>query len=256
MSSCQHQCEGLLLGLSLWPLNNDSGGHIAIDQLRFQSQDSSMKQVVIIVAGLLVCGSGLAGTNLVTNGSFDDARGALFGWKSEYDAPGESWYGQNKDLVSVIPENLGHKNVLRLHVATQFLADFPGVKVDSEPIAVKPGIRYRFSAKARSTGPDCRIMIEGYHWKPGVKPHDNPTLADLRRCYRFKQLYFGDVPGGTTGGLGGNWTESSRVFPEEGLTDLARKSIEKIQFIVIHIVAITGKAGEVFVDDVRVEPMP
>lgn len=196
-----------------------------------------------------------AATNLVVNGGFDDPGGLRQGWKTEFTDPGESWYEKNHELVSVSDGDDNRQRCLRLNVATQFLADFPGVKADSAPIPFDPRKSYRFSARARSTGPDCRVMLEGYHWKPGVEPHDNPTMRDLRRCYRFKPLYFGAVKGGTTGGAGAEWTGASQVVPGKELSAEAQKSFGKIQFVIVHIVGITGKAGEVLVDDVRLEPV-
>ena len=89
-----------------------------------------------------------------------------------------------------------------------------GVKTDSDPIPWDPESRYRFSAWAKSTGPNCRILLQGYKWKPKVKPHDNPKLSDLRRCYRFKQLFFGIVKAGEMGGVKGAWDQASRTIPE------------------------------------------
>jgi hypothetical protein len=196
-----------------------------------------------------------AATNLVVNGGFDDSRGLAHGWKTQFAGPGESWYEKNHELVSVSAGDDKDQRHLRLNVATQFLADFPGVKSDSVPIPFDPGKAYRFSARSRSTGPDCRVMLEGYHWKPGVDPYDNPSMRDLRRCYRFKPLYFGAVKGGTTGSAGAAWSEASQVVSAKDLSTEAQKSFGKIQFVIVHIVGITGKAGDVYVDDVRLEPV-
>jgi hypothetical protein len=224
-----------------------------------QMEEYGMSRPILRLAALwlLLAAASVAAappsTNLVVNGSFDHPDDPLFGWKTEFTAAGESWYRDNKRLVSVVPQDSGRQNVLRLHVATQFLADNPGVKANSRPIPFDPTKKYRFSAHARSTGPNCRIMLEGYKWAPGVTPRDNPTISELRRCYRFKQLYFGDVQGGTMGGVGRHWKHASRILPEDGLSDLARRILGEVSFVVVHIVGIGGRAGELFVDDVVLE---
>jgi hypothetical protein len=198
-----------------------------------------------------------AAENLVPNGSFDNEKDLAF-WQFQYDQKGESWYFDNHQLVSVVPVEAGRRRVLRLNVATQFLADNPGVKVDSQPIPVKPGGRYRLSAYAKSTGPDLRLLGEGYKWRPGVKPHDQPTIYELRKCYRFPLVFFGEVPGGTAGGLvrGAGWKRGAVEFPgtaQHELGERQQKLFDEVQFIVIHVVAIQGRTGDVFVDDIELE---
>ena len=161
-----------------------------------------LRAVILLATAMFGLAVGpVSAKNLAGNGSFDDSKEQLNGWQYKYElqahkdengrvVQGESWYKDNGRLVSVVSENEGRKTVLRLNVETQFLADNPGVKVDSWPIPVKPGGKYRFSAWARTNGPDCRIMVEGYKWKPSVSKNSSPTLYDLRRCYRTEMLYF------------------------------------------------------------------
>lgn len=217
-------------------------------------------------AALLAVGP-VEAKNLTINGNFDDSKEPLNGWQYKYElqahkdengrvVQGESWYKDNGRLVSVVSENEGRRTVLRLNVETQFLADNPGVKVDSWPIPVKPGGKYRLSAWARTNGPDCRIMVEGYKWKPGVSKNSSPSLYVLRRCYRTEMLYFGKERGGTAGGLQPTWKHDSVELPvaqKGNLTKVAKEKFDEIEFLVVHICAIQGKAGEVFVDDVVLE---
>ncbi len=196
-----------------------------------------------------------ARTNLVVNGGFDAPGEPLKGWRTHYDLPGESWYAENRDLVSVIAEESGRRNVLRLHVKTRDLAINQGVKADSEPIPFDPNLRYRFSASARSTGPDCRILLEGYRWKPGIRPHERPEFHELRKCYKFTQLYFGSQKAGDMGGVGRAWSSASMEIPGELKSDVQRDIYSTIRFVIVHVVAIGGREGDLYVDDVVLEPL-
>lgn len=202
---------------------------------------------------LLASFSASAATNLVFNGSFDLG---LDGWQTRYDEPGESWYRDNHPFVSVVPTESGRRHVLRLHVRDQFTADNPGVKTDSRPIPVTSGSRYRFQATARSTGPNCRILVEGYRLHPKARNPEFPMLSDLRKVYKFEQLYFGPVAGGTMGGVGRTWKTATAVLPQPAKSKLQAELYDSIQFLVIHIVAIGGVPGDLFVDDVRLERLP
>ena len=81
-------------------------------------------------------------------------------------------------------------------------------------------------------------------------------LLELRKCYKFKQLYFGAREGGDMGGVGPAWATARRTIPEGELSKLARQSYDKIEFLVIHLVAIGGGPGVLEVDDVKLERNP
>jgi hypothetical protein len=129
--------------------------------------------------------------------------------------------------------------------------------VDSFPVAVDIGKgKYRFSIYARSTGPSARILIEGFRWAPGVTPHENPKNTELRKCYKFSQVYFGKQEAGEMSSPGAGWQQGSTVFPENNLSKLAREKLAQIKFLVVHIVAIGGNDGDLLVDDVKLERIP
>ena len=221
------------------------------------------------MAALLLLAAGTAGAatnrNLVVNGSFDNANSPLYGWKYKYDLEGESWYFKNHEHVSVVPKEGGRKNVLALWGNYEILqVPGQGTKVDSDPIPVKPGGKYRLTVSARSTGPDCRILVEGYKWRPGIKPHENPQLHELRRCYRSREVFFGGSKGGTSGGATPNWERQSTVFPKSEAKGESKgkaepkddtSALDSVQFMVVHIVAIKGNEGNLYVDDVVLERM-
>lgn len=201
-----------------------------------------------------------AGSNLVINGHFSDTNELLHGWKYNYEDTGNELLAANHTHVAVTNE--GSKNhALALQANGDLLSNIgQGVMVDSDPIPVDPGGRYKLTISAKTTGPDCRILVEGYRWRPGIKPHANPKLKEVRKCYRFAQVYFGAEKAGTMGGIRPEqgWTKAAQTFPDEKMTKLALESFNKIQFLVVHIIAIGGTWKDpewvyLYVDDVELE---
>ena len=172
------ECGGLT---PPWP-NGESAVKPAHSKALARPKSHEVRWAVFASLLLLSVPAAPAADNLVVNGSFDYAGDSLHGWKYKYDLPGESWYFDNHKHVSVVDRDGPQNKVLALWGDLNILQTTgQGTKVDSDPIAVKPGSRYRFSAKARSSGPNCRVMLEGYRWRPGIKPHDHPALFELRR---------------------------------------------------------------------------
>ena len=219
---------------------------------------ASSRAAILAIALLLFARLASAATNLVINGSFDDPADPLSAWQTVYTNKGESWYNDNPQFLKVLPQDGTHTSVLRIH-GTDAILNVPGqgVKVDSRPIPLTlANGPYRFSAWARGTGPNCRILLEGYYWRKGVKPHDNPTIYELQKCYKFTQLFFGKDQTGEVSPVPAQWTEASQVFPEPPRSDIAKRCQGQVQFVVIHAVAIAGHAGDLFADDFRIEPVP
>jgi len=216
---------------------------------------------VLLAAGFLLASSAAwAGSNLVANAHFGDTNEFLRGWKFNYEDTGNTLMASNHCYVAITNEGTRH-HVLDLRAESNLLSWVgQGVTVDSDPIAVAPGGRYKLTVTAKTTGADCRILVEGYRWRPGIKPHAHPKLRELRKCYRFAQVYFGAEKTGTKGGIepAQGWTQASQTFPDVKMTKLARDNYDKIQFLVVHILAIDGtwKPYEwvhLYVDDVILE---
>jgi hypothetical protein len=96
-------------------------------------------------------------------------------------------------------------------------------------------------------------MVEGYKWRPDAKPHDGPDLGELRRCYRAGQVFFGRNEGGTSGGVGRSWERASQTFPAKTNSKMGQDLFNQVEFLVVHIVAIKGSTGYLYVDDVTLE---
>ncbi len=200
-------------------------------------------RTIMILVGLLLAACAQAGDNLLINGNFDAPQGPLYGWKYNYEDTENPFYTNNHAFVRVVDAVAGKKNVLELKATGSMLsnpAGGQGVMIDSHVIPVRPGARYELTASAMSTGGDCRILCEGYNWKPGIKPHANPNLLELRKCYMFSPILFGGKRSASAGGVKASWTRASQTFPGEELSKLAKEKFDKVKFIVVHIVSIAG----------------
>lgn len=211
---------------------------------------------------LLCSGGSLRGVNLVVNGSFDNTNSPLFGWKYNYEDTGNSNYSNNHHYVSVTNFESGKSQVLDLRANWSLLWKVgQGVMVDSDPIPVAPNGRFKLTVSARSTGCNARIFVEGYRWRPGIKPHPKPKLEELRKCYRFPLINFEGGTPGTMSMVGETWKRASQIFPEGKMTKLGKESFDRVQFLVVHIIAIDLYNPNVppedwfhlYVDDVVVE---
>ncbi len=213
-----------------------------------------MKNILVLLLTLLLLPAARASSNLLENGSFESHGDPLKGWKFKYDKEGESWYFDNYKNVKVEPRIDGRSGVLALFGDQNTVAGAgQGTKVDSFPVEVKPGGRYRLSLSARSTGPGTRTLVEGYQWRPGVKPHPNPDISEVRKCFKSELVYFGGQKGGTFSSVSRAWQNASVTFPSEKPSPLAVDKLSKMEFLVVHIVAIQGGEGTLYIDDVELE---
>lgn len=200
--------------------------------------------------------------NLLTNGGFDSTNPPLSGWKYNYEDTGNSNWASNHLYVAITNIPGAQDYALDLRANKWLLWELgQGVMVDSNPVPVEPNGKYRLTVSARSTGCNARIFVEGYRWRPGIKPHTNPKLAELRKCYRFPLINFkGETPGQMSF-VDETWKRASVTFPDAKLTPLAKESFNKIQFLVVHIIAIdiddvnvpNDKFFHLYVDDVILE---
>ena len=209
----------------------------------------------IALLWLLMLPGGLgAADNLLTNGTFEAGRG-LDGWMTDYRWSGNRHYTQNHGRVTQATGEGRSGDAMKI-VLTDSLAENQGAWVDSHPVEVDPKADYRLSAWARTTGPNCRIFIEGYRWKRGVEPHSNPKLGELRKVYRQgagKILYFDDVRSGVFSRPRRKWARGECTFPPKGLSALGRRHLKQVQFIVVHIAVVGGRGGALLLDDIVLE---
>ena len=187
--------------------------------------------VLAAVAVLLAAVPAGAQQNLLPNGSFDDPSEPLAGWVTDYTFAGNKQYLDNKFRVSVVPMEDGRSRVARVQSSSDV-----GAKLETAPMPFEEG--YRYAARLAFKGRDYRVYFAGYRWKPGVKPHDNPTLADLRQVYKSRAAT-GPAP---------SWTKVELELPGKELTAGAKAFLKQVKYVTLFIYVTRTS----YVDDVMV----
>ena len=173
---------------------------------------------IILVSSCLFTSSTAFAENMLKNGSFDDPENPLAGWVSDYAFTKNNQYMDNVKKVSVVATEQGRSLVARIESMTD-----AGAKLETEPIPFEEG--YRYAGSLDFKGPDYRIYFAGYKWKPGVKPHDNPTLAELRQVYK-SHAATGNAPG---------WKKVNLEIPGTEITKGAMAYLKQIEYITLFV---------------------
>ncbi len=193
-----------------------------------------MLKAVIIIA--VACSSMLVGIanaaeNLCFNGSFNNSSDPLDGWTYDYTFLGNKNYMDNHTKVSAEAKGGGRSSVVRLKSTSD-----AGAKIESKPIPFERGYRYTCRMKLKD-GP-ARIYFAGYKWKPGIRPHANPTIGELRTIYKSK-AYAANKKG---------WHTVEFKLPGVKASALSLKHLSPVRFITVYIWTL----GEIYVDDIEV----
>lgn len=219
-----------------------------------------MEPVIMRVSAAICClicfsaAHAYAGKNLVFNGGFDDPACPLNGWNYNYVWLGNRHYMNNHEKVSVVPIEGSKRNVLCLWKRTGISGVYDEVKVESKPIPFEFGSRYRLTLDARTTEPRARIYFIGYKWKPGIAPHPDPELWELRKIFKGKLLYFESTKTGPMSMVPKSWKTASTDFPMKDLSKLSLQHLEEVKFLTVHIIVVHGgETGKLYIDNVKVE---
>lgn len=160
----------------------------------------------------LVCAASLAlpaaAQNVLPNGNFEGTD-PLKGWITAF--PDEAWYKDNARYVKPAPEQSrpGHRAVM-LDLAPG-IAGNQGGKIESVPVKVVPGGRYRIEVDCMTWDFSAKIHAEA--WTTDPRPDQKRTIfrrapkdgrPALIMCFRAQ---LPDAPGG-----GKTWTTVSREF--------------------------------------------
>ncbi|MEI6277932.1 MAG: hypothetical protein WCQ16_00955 [Verrucomicrobiae bacterium] len=94
--------------------------------------------------------------------------------------------------------------------------------MESRPFPIEPGFKYICNLEIKGGG--YRVYFAGYQWAPGIRPHDNPELGELRMIYQSKAL---------TGS--GEWTQQKLELPGVVLSGEAKTHLKKVRFLTIYI---------------------
>ncbi len=167
---------------------------------------------------------------LIVNGNFDDPTDPLKGWITDYEWEGNSHYIGNKKHVSIVTEG-ARKNVVKFDNNGD-----DGVKMECRAFPIEPGFKYICTMDVKCEA--CRIYFAGYQWKPGVHPHDNPELGELRMIYKSKAAEH----------VSKDWAPVKIELPGVALSPQALEFLKKLRYLTVYIWM--AKPG--FVDNVTV----
>ena len=168
--------------------------------------------------------------SLLENGGFDNPTDPFKGWLTDYAWTGNSFYVGNKDHLSIVTEG-AKKNVVKFGDAGD-----GGVKMECRAFPLEPGFKYICTFDIKGGG--YRVYFAGYQWAPGVKPHDNPELSELRMIYKSKALT----------GSSDVWKQEKVELPGVTLSAAALEQLKKVRYLTIYIWMV--KPG--FLDNVTV----
>ncbi len=183
----------------------------------------------LCVLGLGVLAVSAQARNLLTNGSFEDPQDPLKGWITDYAWQGNRHYMGNASRVSVVAQESGRRNVAQLTSPGD-----AGVRLESMLLPFAQGAAYR--ATLRVKGGPYRIYFSGYQWRPGIEPHDAPTIQEMRAAYRSK----------AEAGQSGTWQTVTLDIPGTAASDLSVQHLQRVRFMTLYI----WFSGSGFVDDV------
>ncbi len=162
-----------------------------------------MKQIKFLICiGLTLVMSASTqtlGKNYCYNGNFMSEKGHLDGWNLNYDWTGISLQQGNHLHASYIPEFRGKKNVLKMKVPSGYES-----KIECKLIPYHAGDRYKCTFDIYIENVNMKMLFNGYRFKPGIRPYDNPKLQDLRRIYKTDQK---DMK------MGARWQSKTMYFP-------------------------------------------
>jgi len=197
-------------------------------------QSRQVGLVAIVFAGVLAGGAGAA-ENLCFNGTFDHSPDPLEGWTTDYAWPKNKNYVDNRDRVSVLPLEGGRASVVRIVAAGD-----AGAKLDSKPIPFEMGYRYtcKFKMKTKGDGP-LRIYFAGHKWKPGIRPHDDPEMGELRTIYKSKAYTQSHS----------SWKTVTFELPGiKKMSKTAYNTMKYLRFVTLY----AWTSRELFIDDVQI----
>ena len=155
--------------------------------------------------------------SLLENGSFENQGDPLKGWVTDYAFTGNTHYIGNKQHVTVAMESA------RKNVANFGNAGDAGVKMECRAFPLEPGFKYVCNLDIKGGG--YRVYFAGYQWAPGVRPHENPELGELRMIYQSKALT----------GSSADWKQEKLELPGVPLSDAAKAHLKKVRYLTIYI---------------------
>ncbi len=161
--------------------------------------------------------------SLIENGKFNNPGDPLKGWVTDYAWSGNSYYVGNKEHVSVASD--GGRSVVKFTSAGT-----GGEKMESSPFPFEPGFKYICDVEVKG---DYRLYFAGYQWAPGVHPHENPAIGELRMIYQSKAAT----------GTAQSMKHVKFELPGVALSESALEHIKKVRLLTVYF--FMPGAGEV-----------
>jgi len=174
---------------------------------------------LLLLLGAALFASPCSAQNLLKNGKFDHPANPFEGWITDYAWSGNSNYIRNKKWISVVNDGT-RKNVVKFE---GFPKGAQGGKMECIPFPLESGFRYTCSLNVK--GGSYRLYFAGYRWAPGVRPHDNPELGELRMIYQSKDA----------SGMAKDWSPVKFEIPGVKLSDSALEHLRQVRFLTIYI---------------------
>jgi len=186
-----------------------------------KQRNASVKKTLFILPALvLLLSPSLSrggGKNLCVNGTFDAESGPFEGWITDYRQLGNSWYMENHNKVVSVASEKGKRSVAKL-----WKGGDAGTKMESKPIPFEQGSRYKCTMDFKGDG-ICRVYFAGYKWKPGIRPHENPQIGELRMLYKSKAHV-----GGSSA-----WKKLTLEMPMKEISKTANKHLKHVRLITL-----------------------
>lgn len=172
---------------------------------------------LLLIAAAFSAMSAVRAQSLLENGNFENAAEPLKGWVVDYAWTKNSYYIGNKDHVSIAAEG-ARKNVVKFGDAGD-----GGVKMESRAFPIEPGFKYVCNLDIKGGG--YRLYFAGYQWVPGVHPHGNPELGELRMIYQSKAVVASSA----------DWKQEKFELPGVAPSPAAIEHLKKVRFLTVYI---------------------
>lgn len=202
---------------------------------------------------LATAGLALAGDNLLPNGDFS-GKDPLAGWVTSF--PDEAWYRDNGKYVKIAPVDApGGRKAVLFDLAAG-IAGNQGGKIESVPVPVLPGGRYRFEVDTMTWDFGAKLHAEA--WTTDPNPGQKRTIfrkaaaggkPALIMCWRAQVP---DPPAGAK-----TWSTTGREFTVPKTVRVAGSDVAP-QYITVKAVvyAATMSAGKSYFANFRLTRLP
>lgn len=180
------------------------------------------------------------------NGTFTLGENHLEGWNLDYDWTGISHQQGNHLNASFLPIFSAKKNVMQMKVPSGYES-----KIECKLIPYEPGDRYKCTFDIYIENVNMKMLFNGYRFKPGVRPYEEPKLQDLRRIYKTDQKDMN---------MGKRWQSMTMYFPTTPqVSSTAYDHLKKVRYICMFLY-VPGhtyfKDGNFYLSNVKITKLP